>query len=253
MLLTFAWPGLSGSIAWADDDEIPFDEANIFFELNDTDGDLGIHALIDGEPWKWIKIEDPYERTILWVSSQGRLRRQGLTELFFESAEPSFDELSPRRFFRRFPQGTYEIEGRTLEGEELQSEVVVTHMMPAPPEFTVNGGPARPGEECDEEELPIVDGDVTIAWNPVTTSHEDIGKPKGSDEINIVLYQVVAECENEEVYTFSMDVPPSDEPMSVTVPEDFFGEEMECKIEVLVREESGNQTAVESCPFEWEE
>jgi hypothetical protein len=32
--------------SWADDDddeeEIPFDEAEIFFELNNTDGDLGI-------------------------------------------------------------------------------------------------------------------------------------------------------------------------------------------------------------------
>jgi hypothetical protein len=47
LILIFAGPA-----SWADDDEgeIPFDVANIFFELNDTDGDLGIHALIDGEP-----------------------------------------------------------------------------------------------------------------------------------------------------------------------------------------------------------
>ncbi|UCD82196.1 MAG: hypothetical protein JSW26_12455, partial [Desulfobacterales bacterium] len=32
-------------------DEISFDEAKLFFELNNTDGDLGIHALIDGEAW----------------------------------------------------------------------------------------------------------------------------------------------------------------------------------------------------------
>ena len=31
--------------------EIPFDEADVFAELNDTDGDLGFHALIDGEAW----------------------------------------------------------------------------------------------------------------------------------------------------------------------------------------------------------
>ena len=31
-------------VGWADDDEIPFDEAEIFFELNNTDGDLGIHT-----------------------------------------------------------------------------------------------------------------------------------------------------------------------------------------------------------------
>jgi hypothetical protein len=45
--------GISVQAGWADDDddEIPFDVAELFFELNDTDGDLGIHALIDGEAW----------------------------------------------------------------------------------------------------------------------------------------------------------------------------------------------------------
>lgn len=76
---------------WAGDNEIPFSVANVFLELNDTDGDLGIHALIDGQ------------------------RQQGLTELFFESAEPPFDELPPETFFRRFPEGEYEVEGMALD------------------------------------------------------------------------------------------------------------------------------------------
>ena len=80
----------TGSVSRAHDDEIPFDEAELFFELNNTDGDLGIHALIDGEAWKKLEIEDPREREILDVSVRGRLRRQGLTEIFFESAEPVF-------------------------------------------------------------------------------------------------------------------------------------------------------------------
>ena len=73
--------------------EIPFDVAQLFFELNDTDGDLGIHALIDGEPWKKLEIENPHERQMLSARVRGRLCRQGLTEIFFESAEPTFDEL----------------------------------------------------------------------------------------------------------------------------------------------------------------
>ena len=47
--LTLVLGGI-GHDASADGDEIPFDEASLFFELNNTDGDLGIHALIDGEP-----------------------------------------------------------------------------------------------------------------------------------------------------------------------------------------------------------
>ena len=90
---------------WDDDDEeeIPFDEAHVFFELNDTDGDLGIHAKIDGDEWKYLAIEDPRERRMLRIAVNGRLRRQGLTEIFFESAEPTFDELPPNVFFNRFP------------------------------------------------------------------------------------------------------------------------------------------------------
>ncbi|GAG89896.1 unnamed protein product, partial [marine sediment metagenome] len=94
-------------ISWSDydddEDEIAFSEAEIFFELNNTDGDLGVHALIDGDPWDHMEIEDPKERRMLNVRVSGRLRRQGLTEIFFESAEPTFDELTPKRFFRRFP------------------------------------------------------------------------------------------------------------------------------------------------------
>ena len=116
-------------MVWADDDddEIPFDEAHLFFELNNTDGDLGIHALIDGDAWKKLEIEDPRERKMLDVRVSGRLGRQGLTEIFFESAEPTFDELSPKKFFRRFKEGIYEVEGKTLEGKELESEVC-SHM-----------------------------------------------------------------------------------------------------------------------------
>ena len=87
-----------------------FPVAELFFELNDTDGDLGIHADIDGGPWTSMLIEGPDDRPLLNIVSSGRLRAQGMTQLAFESAEPSFDELDPSNFFRRFPEGKYEIE-----------------------------------------------------------------------------------------------------------------------------------------------
>ncbi len=239
-----------------DDDEIPFDEAEIFFELNNTDGDLGIHALIDGEPWRRLIIEDPRERRMLNVRTQGRLTRQGLTEIFFESAEPTFDELSPEEFFDRFPEGTYEVEGRTLDREELESETEVTHVMPAPPMPTVNGGPMA--VQCDEDEpgydATEVSAPVTIAWSEVTKSHPD---PAGGgagvqppEDIFIHNYEVVVESEIEvdgEEFTsvFSVILPP--DVTSMTIPDNFLGEGETFKYEVLAREESYNQTAVESC------
>ena len=248
--------GGSAPALWAEEDESAFDEASIFFELNHTDGDLGIHALIDGEPWKKLEIEDPRENEILDVSVKGRLRRQGLTELFFESAEPSFEDLDPADFFRRFPEGEYEIEGETLEGDELESEVEVSHVMPAPPgNIKVNRQPAA--EDCDADDLPSVPEGrrVIISWAPVTTSHPTIGN---SGPVDVLRYQAVTEYdvedeeENEVTFVFSADFPPSDGRMSVTVPPQFIAAGIvagaeEFKFEILVRASSGNQTAVESC------
>src|SRR5262245_56972187 len=115
--------GGAGGIRSAGQAEPPpaFTEAQIFLELNDTDGDLGIHASLDGGPWTQLEIEGPNELTLLDVVSRGRLRTQGLTQLSFESAEPSFDELPPRDFLRRFPEGRYEIEAVAANGREFRA------------------------------------------------------------------------------------------------------------------------------------
>lgn len=248
-----AWGGDDEDDESDSDNEIPFSEARLFFELNNTDGDLGIHALIDGEAWKKLEIADRHERKMLEVRVSSRLRQQGLTELFFESAEPPFDELPPAQFFRRFPRGTYEIEGETLAGQELDGEVELTHLMPAPPVASVNMQPMA--LQCDPDEpgydATKVTAPVTIAWAPVTTSHPDLGTPRSSPSIVLHNYQVVVEvdvegAEGEELtLVFSVDLPPGTTSMSI--PEEFLALGEQFKYEVLVREESFNQTAVESC------
>jgi hypothetical protein len=234
LILTAAAPG--GGV------EIPFEVAKIFLELNHTDGDLGIHALVDGEAWKSLVIEDPNGREILAVSARGRLARHGLTELFFESNEPSFDELPPEEFLRRFPAGKYEFEGVTVDGRELESTAKLTHVLPAPPNnITISGNMAAPN--CDAAVLPMVSDPVVIQWDPVTQSHPDIGK--SDPAIKIVGYQVVVEREEPSLLVFSVDLPP--DTTSVQVPPEFIALGTEFKLEVLVREASGNQTTVETC------
>ena len=241
---------------WADDDEIPFSEAHIFFELNNTDGDLGIHALIDGDAWKKLEIEDPNERKMLNVRVSGRLGRQGLTEFFFESAEPTFEELSPQRFFHRFPAGTYEIEGEALDGNELESEVQLSHVMPAPPQPYVNGLPMA--QQCDEEDpgydVTVTSAPVTISWDPVMTSHPDAdgGGAGVQPPVAVVIhnYEVVLEIDVDvmgEEFTSktSLILPPGE--TEVTIPAEFLAQGEEFKYEVLAREANYNQTAVESC------
>ena len=245
-----------GSSADDDGEVIEFDEAFIFFELNNTDGDLGIQALIDGDAWTVLKIVDPNELEILQINGEGSLGQQGLTELFFESAEPTFDELLPVEFFDRFPEGIYEIEGLTLDGEEMESESELTHVMPAPPEPTVNGLPMA--VQCDDEEpgydITGTSAPVTIAWPAVTTSHPDpeTGGAGVFPPVGVVIhnYEVVVEADievdgDELEVVFSVILPPGE--TSMTVPEEFLELSDEFKYEILAREESFNQTAVESC------
>lgn len=228
----------AASVPTAGDSLQRFSEAELFFELNDTDGDLGIHASIDGEPWTDLKIEGPGEHALLQILSRGFLRTQGLTQLFFESAEPPFDELSPPEFFRRFPEGRYEIEGRAQGGGEIESTAFLSHVLAAPPlGILVSGVPAA--ESCDAAVLPIVTAPVTIRWDPVTKSHAEIGRP---GPIKVSRYQLVVERDG---VTLSLDLPPTVTEFEIPTGVTDLGKEF--KFEIIVRTTAGNSTAVESC------
>jgi hypothetical protein len=260
------------TLAVADEHEEELEEAELFFELNDTDGDLGIHGFADGDAWKELKIVGPDERKLLEVDVKSRLKRQGLTEIFFESAEPCFpsnpecdDPLDPQTFFDRFPEGTYEIEVETLEGDELESEVYLSHLIPAAPEVvSVGGDDAEPEEgEC----WGLISGavDVMIDWNPVTMSHLELGTPNDAPlgDNEVINYEFVAEIDGTDIKSSTIVSPDTTE---WTIPGEFIalaeGVEVEddgevepvseIKFEILVRVDNGdgnpgNKSAVESC------
>lgn len=230
-----------------DEEELEFEEAELFFELNDTDGDLGIQGMIEGDAWKRLIIEGPDERQLLNIWVRRWLRRQGLSEFLFESDEPTFDELSPAQFFDRFPEGTYEIEGITKSGEELESEVELSHVMAGPPDtVTVNGMPSAPN--CDSDELPEVSDPVTVDWSPVEMSHPTIGTP--NIPVEVAEYHFVGEIEREgmepDELEFFVILPP--DVTQFTYPEDFTAlSDGEVKFEIITKLDNGNLTAVESC------
>ena len=80
---------------------------------------------------------------------------------------------------------------------------------------------------------------IVITWDPVEDSHPELGN---EGEIDVELYQVV--LEGEEV-GLTVDLPA--EITELVVAPGLFEAGEEVKIEVLVREETGNQTATESC------
>lgn len=254
---------------WDDDEELELDEAFLYFELNDTDGDLGIHGKADGDSWKRMKIEAPNERTLLNITVRSKLRRQGLTELFFESSEPTFDELAPEVFFGRFPEGVYEWEGYTTDYKEIEGEVFLSHIIPAAPVVANIGNLSEednPGFEEDDGELSkvcwedvVVSAEgVLVEWDPVMESHFDkwsdttneplenevkipLGDP--GDLEDIAYYEFVAEIDDTEFKSTAV-LPP--ETTSWTIPPEFLAlaepdEDgiREIKFEIIVRVESG--------------
>ncbi len=236
LLVVAAMPVAAGE----DEEECGFADAVIFFELNNTDGDLGIHALIDGDPWKLLQIESPDEQKKLKIGTRGSLRAHGLTELFFESAEPTFDELPPERFFRRFQEGYWEVEGVTIEGEEIECSTFLSHVIPAAPEGIEVNGEEVP-EDCEEGPVPSVDGSngLLITWDEVEDNHPELGK---DGEVEVELYQVVLELEEADI---TVDV--SAETTELLIAPGLYSPGEQIKVEILVREETGNQSATESC------
>jgi hypothetical protein len=217
--------------------ELPLSKARLFFELNHTDGDLGIHAQLDGDAWSALAIEDPKGRVILRIVASGRLRQQGMTEVAFESAEPAFDELPPAEFFKRFPEGEYEVEAISLEGDELEGEAMLSHVLAAPAGNITVSGVLLPAN-CDQE-LPVIDGPAVVAWDPVTTSHPTIGR---SGPVTISSYELIVESDNGDM---TVELPPN--VTEFEIPEELLELATEFKVEIIARTTTGNNTAVETC------
>ncbi len=122
--------GLTGAHART----IHLSAAEIRIELNATDLDAGIQIFLDGEGWDRMIGTDPDGNTILDISAVGSIGIQGITELFFESAEPSLEEQSLEELFELFPEGIYRFEGTTTEGDVLKGRARLTHALPDGPE-----------------------------------------------------------------------------------------------------------------------
>mgnify|MGYP001447655776 CR=1 FL=1 len=201
------------------DGEVEFSFARIYWEYNASANDLGVHVTLDGEDWKYLRITNPLNKTIFGVVGKGPYKELGMTELFFEGAEPSLEEVPLEELLAKFPEGVYEFEGQTVGGEEIEADADFSHAIPDGPEVFSSVAPG---------------GFVEISWNPVVSGPP--GFPVQS--VDVVSYQVIVE-------SFEVTVPAS--VLSMTVPPEFVlslpaGTH---QFEVLAIEASGNQTLTE--------
>lgn len=217
---------------WADRDRnhdreergiIPFTDARLRIEVNATDGDSGLHALLDAEGWEFVKIFDPRGRLVFHVAGGGSVKKTGLTELFFESAEPGFEDLPLDEFLRRFPAGDYRCVGKTIKGDTLFSIATLTHALPDGPVLL------SPAEGSVQDP-----NNTVVRWEPVAD-------PPRS---RIVRYEVIVVEEGSvPKRVFSAVVPAT--VTSMMLPPTFLQPDSEYKYEVLAIEQGGNQTLTE--------
>ena len=111
----------------------PFEDVLVFIEFNSTDEDLGFHATFDAPGWKEAMICRPDGSKLFEVKAGESTEKHGLSELFFEGAEPSLDEQPLEEFLARFPEGEYIIAGKTIEEDSLMSTAKFTHNIPDGP------------------------------------------------------------------------------------------------------------------------
>jgi hypothetical protein len=88
-----AMTGVGPAAVPAQPEQVELEIARIFIEYNFSGNDLGFHVFLDGEDWTDLKISDPTGTKIFDVSGKGGYANLGLTELFFEGAEPNLSDV----------------------------------------------------------------------------------------------------------------------------------------------------------------
>ncbi len=188
----------------------PFDIAQVFFELNTTDNDMGFQVFLDAEGWDRVTLTDPRGNQVTRLLAEGKLAEIGITELRFESAEPS-----PAAVRSRFPSGEYIFRGHTVEGATLVSRARLNHFLLPAPTFSPRNGQ-------------LVDKDNTVVrWNA-----------PNADRVEIII-------ENTDL-GHVLDVTVSGSTTRLTVPPQFLRRGREYKIEILAIADNGNRTIAES-------
>ena len=133
-----------------------------------TDGDLGVHGLMDDHGWRELCVFAPDGARILWVKPGAQLEEQAIAGIFFESREPELDEFGFEELAASFPEGEYTVRGLNVDGTTLTGVINFTRDVPAPPVITL---PAGLGEDDEEGAEIIVSTDNLVVG--LGTRHRD--------------------------------------------------------------------------------
>lgn len=221
--LRLALTALLALSGWSAAHAVDLEEARIYIEYNQSGNDLGFHVFLDGEDWMSLTITNPLGEVVFQVDGFVGYAELGMTELFFEGAEPTLDEYPLEDLLALFPEGEYAFDGVTVDGEPITGVAELSHAVPAAPEARVKVQGER----------------VTIRWKPVTGPAAIL--PDG--EVEIEGYQVLVG----DVLDVTLDA----DARKLRIPEEVLEvlEPGEVGFEVLAIDENGNQTIAEGSFF----
>jgi hypothetical protein len=217
--------GASRGLAAGEREVLAVKDARLKFEINATDGDGGIQVFIDADSWKQMSIYDPAGRRVFTSATEGRMAKQGGTELFLESAEPPFTKLPIEKLLQRFPAGIYRFRGTSLDGKVYIGSAHLSHDLPDGPKLV---SPLEGKGKQDPNR-------TVLRWKRVAP-------PNGSPIIGYQVLVVQPETGLKALPTMTLDVmmPPS--ATTLRVPAGFLRPGIEYEWEVLAIERGGNQT-----------
>jgi hypothetical protein len=227
--------GPSADTACVDDGD-PFEgETQLFIEYNDTDQDTGLQGLVGSEGVSSLCLRKPDGTEMMLVDTVAQFEDLGVGDFFFESREPPADEYSIDDLEADFPEGEYRISGVTPKGDPLVGTADFTHDIPAAP---VIAGPEL-AEEDSAGDVVLPTTGLTVRWEPATETLD--GRP-----LTVTAYEViVTQVEHEDPHGQSRPVydvhVPADQ-TELPVVDGFLRPGTVYELELLVLEESGNQT-----------
>ena len=204
---------------------VKIEDARLKFEINATDHDGGVQVFLDAEQWKQMSIFDPKGRRLFTSETKGRMGKQGGTELFLESGEPTFKELPLDKLLKRWPAGRYAFRGVGLEGQRYVGAALLTHNLPRGPKLLspIEGaGPQEPDS-------------TVVRWRRVPP-------PNGSPIIGYQVLVVQPDTGLRALPKISLDVMMPPNANHMRVPRGFLQAGTEYEWEILAIEKGGNQT-----------
>jgi hypothetical protein len=214
----------------------PSDDTAIIIETNVTDGSAGIRIFLGGEGWKKTSVANPDGRKVFNITAKGKLKQIGLAEMVTRSGDEDFSEMTQAELLALFPEGIYQFESKSVEGEKITKEARLSHDLPCAPQNL------SPSEET------VDTSDIDILWDAVNSTLNDTGdgcRNPSTDPITIENYHVIVE----DVSTgneFNVALPAFPDFNRVAVPGAFIEDDKTYRVEVLAIAENGNQTIAET-------